>query len=196
MFQLGYTSGMLRACRVIITSLIFAPAISLQPYLVIFQEIIVNAKALSFNQEQVISMETQVKTLHEGVTKGNKNLKALGYVLHVLNELDKEKEENTLSMELLWNRIGNLEKMHSEEYVSFNLANVTLTYLIPLMKSHLIKYWRPLDSKSTDEETRISFQQWRSILEFHQSTAISKYTINCFQPNLNSAEQLILTRFP
>ncbi|EFX79488.1 hypothetical protein DAPPUDRAFT_304466 [Daphnia pulex] len=133
-------------------------------------EIIQNAKELSYNQEQILAMESQVKNMSVEVSKEITRMEMLTSMLGVLEQLELKQATNELSLDFLWEQIRNLEQSYPEEYVSSDLANVTLTYLIPLMKLRLSTYWRPMDSKSTDEACRLIFQRWRPILEFCNKT--------------------------
>ncbi|KZS14455.1 Tuftelin-interacting protein 11 [Daphnia magna] len=133
-------------------------------------EIIQNAKELSYNQDQIVAMEAQMKTMSVEVSKEITRMEMLTAMLGVLEQLEIKQAANELTLDYLWEQIRNLEQSYPEEYVSSDLANVTLTYLIPLMKLRLSTYWRPLDSKSTDEACRLIFQRWRPILEFCNKT--------------------------
>lgn len=115
-------------------------------------------------------MEAQIKNMDDGVLKEKKSIDMLTSMLKVLEQLDQKQEGNILSLDFLWEEIATLEQRHPQEYVSYDLANVTLTYLIPLMKSRLSTFWRPFDSKSTDEACRLNFQRWRPVLEFHNTS--------------------------
>ena len=131
---------------------------------------------MSYNQEQIVAMESQVKTMSIEVSKEITRMEMLTSMLGVLEQLEQKQATNELSLDFLWEQIRNIEQSYPEEYVSSDLANVTLTYLIPLMKLRLATFWRPMDSKSTDEACRLIFQRWRPILEFCNKTQTNRYT--------------------
>ena len=122
-------------------------------------------------QEQISAMEVQVKNMSVEVSKETTLIEMLTYMFEVVEKIEKKHAENDLSLDFLWEQIRNLEQSYPEEYVSSDLANVTLNYLIPLMKLRLSTFWRPMDSKATDENCRLIFQRWRPILEFCTKTS-------------------------
>lgn len=104
------------------------------------------------------------------VSKERNLIDMLTSMFEVVENLERKHAEDDLSLDFLWEQIRKLEQNYPEEYVSSDLANVTLNYLIPLTKLRLSTFWRPMDSRSTDEACRTIFQRWRPILEFCNKT--------------------------
>lgn len=119
-------------------------------------------------------MEAELKNSSAVVAKEVKHIGILTTVLQVLEDVDKKKEGNQLELNFLWERMSNLDRQYPEEYKSFDLANVALTYLIPLMRARLAQFWRPFDSNSNDEACRSAFLQWRSVLEFRSNCGVGR----------------------
>lgn len=105
-----------------------------------------------------------------GISKESGSITMLTSMLDILEHLENQFEENSLDLDFLWQEIKNVERSYPEQYLSFDLANVALTYLIPLIKQRMSSSWRPFDSKSSDDTCRSIFQRWRPLLEFHVPT--------------------------
>lgn len=115
-------------------------------------------------------MEEQMNNMKIGISKESVGITMLTSMLDILEHLENQYEENLLDLDFLWQEITNVEKSYPEQYLALDMANVALTYLIPLMKQRLSSNWRPFDSKSSDETCRLIFQRWRPLLEFHGQT--------------------------
>lgn len=120
-------------------------------------------------------MDAQVNNLKSVITKEKKEMKMLKSVLEVLDQLEQSRTSNTLDLNGLFEQFGKLEKEHPEEYNSLDLANVALTYLIPLVKTYLLQFWRPFEDKSSDVNCRQLLSQWRPILENRARTSANRF---------------------
>lgn len=127
-------------------------------------------------------MEAEMKNMSAIVTKEVAQIGMLTAVLQALEELERKQAASLLDLSFLLDKFTSLEEKYPEEYESCDLANISLTYLIPLMKSRLAQFWRPFDSNSTDEDCRAVFKQWRPILEFRSKTPAGRYCndFRCF----------------
>lgn len=108
------------------------------------------------------------------VSKENVGIEMLTSMLQVLEHLENKNDDSMLDLDVLWKEMKRVEEKHPNEYSSFDLANVSLAYLIPLMKQRLSNSWRPFDSKSSDDSCRSIFLEWRPLLE-HRSPATHRY---------------------
>lgn len=84
-------------------------------------------------------------------------------MLEVLEQFEVRLSQNQLDIDYLLEKFTFLERHYDGDYVTNDLANVALTYLIPLLKARLIAVWRPLDLP--DESIRRLLQSWRPLLE-------------------------------
>ena len=109
-----------------------------------------NDRQLSRNQDQVVAIDAQVNNLKSIVSKENKDMEMLGSVLQVLDQLEGKRTSNTLDLNGLFEQFAKLEKEDPEEYNSLDMANMALTYFIPLGKTSLLQCWRPFQDKSSD----------------------------------------------
>lgn len=134
-----------------------------------------NDRELSRNQDQVVAMDAQVNNLKSIVSKEKKEMEMLGSVLQVLDQLEGKRTSNTLDLNGLFEQFAKLEKGHPEEYNSLDMANMALTYLIPLGKSYLLQCWRPFEDKSSDINCRQLLSQWRPILEYRTKTSANRF---------------------
>lgn len=137
------------------------------------QEIVQNAKEQSSNQDQIIGLEADAKNYRNKVLKEKEQVEKLSQVLQILEELEKRRAANVLELDYLTEQVEKLAKNYNEEYVSCNLANVGLVYLIPLMKHRLTHFWRPFEDNSMDEMCQAVFKRWRGILEGYDP--VSRY---------------------
>ena len=153
----------------------------------ISQKIRENDRELSRNQDQVVAMDAQVNNLKSIVSKEKKEMEMLGSVLQVLDQLEGKRTSNTLDLNGLFEQFAKLEKGHPEEYNSLDMANMALTYLIPLGKSYLLQCWRPFEDKSSDINCRQLLSQWRPILEYRTKTSANRF-IGSFQIQLQLSE--------
>ena len=115
-------------------------------------------------------MEAELKTMSAVVAKEVTQIGMLTAVLQALEELETRRISNILDLDFLLKKFSSIEEKYPEEYESCDLANISLTYLIPLMKSRLAQFWRPFDAKQTDDDCRAAFQRWRPILEFRSQS--------------------------
>ena len=135
------------------------------------QEIIENAKELSRNQDHIAAMDTQVKSLSQVVQRETQQIDSLSSILQLLEQVEQKRSASALDLPFLLEHFASLERKYSNEYASYDMPNVALTYLIPLVKNHLAALWRPFESTSSDDSCRQVVQSWRYLLE---SRTVSK----------------------
>lgn len=134
-----------------------------------------------YNQEQASVIESQVKSIGQEVLKEKTRLEMLSSMLAVFDDLEVKHAGKELNLDFLWEKIQRLDHLYPDEYLTSDIANISLTYLIPLVKMYLSAVWRPFESKSSDEACRLLFQRWRSILEFRdKSSTYSRYALGKF----------------
>ena len=129
-------------------------------------------RELSRNQDQLVAMDAQVNNLKSIVSKNEKEIEMLRSVYRVFDQLNENRTSITLDLNCLFEQFSKLEKEHTEEYNSLDMANMALTYLIPLVKTYLLQFWRPFDNKSSDVNCRQLLSQWRPILECRTKTLV------------------------
>lgn len=102
-----------------------------------------------------------------GVIANEKQLKdMLTVILETIDVFEERRSKGLLELDFVAEKMEHLQKTHPQEYLSYDLANIGLTYVIPLMKVYLASSWRPVDVKRSDDDCRVSFQRWRTLLEF------------------------------
>ena len=128
-------------------------------------EIIQNAKELSYNKDQILAMENHTKNLGMSVSKEKKQIETLELMMQLLDQLEKRRNAGDLDVESAFEQFSNMERQYPEEYDGNDMANVALSYLIPLLKTLLVHSWRPFESRETDNTCRRAFHSWRHLLE-------------------------------
>ena len=122
---------------------------------------------MDFKNNQMMEMiTTQMNNLKMDVSSEKTCIQVLRLFMNLLAQLEEKHSQNTLSLKFLLKHITNMKQNHPEEYESFDMANIFLNYLIPLIRSYLCTSWHPINSKSTDNACRLLFLQLRPMLEF------------------------------
>ena len=101
-----------------------------------------------------------------GVTREEKQIESLSPVLQLLELVETRRKTDKLDINYLLEQFRHLERNHADDYIKYDMANVALTYLLPLVKAHLATVWRPFESgDSSDENCRRMLFPWKSLLE-------------------------------
>jgi len=100
-----------------------------------FKEIVENAKFLAHNEDQISTLESEMKNTVDFVAKEQNQIQMLTNVVEVLSLLERKRSDNTLDIDFLWEQMSQLESKYPEDFASYDLPQIVLTYLIPLMKS-------------------------------------------------------------
>ncbi len=76
-----------------------------------------------------------MKNTVDFVAKEQNQIQMLTNVVEVLSLLERKRSDNTLDIDFLWEQMSQLESKYPEDFASYDLPQIVLTYLIPLMKS-------------------------------------------------------------
>ena len=82
-----------------------------------------------------------MKNTVDFVAKEQNQIQLLTNVVEVLSLLERKRSDNTLDIDFLWEQMSQFESKYPEDFALYDLPQIVLTYLIPLMKSCNIVFY-------------------------------------------------------
>ena len=126
--------------------------------------IIQNAEELSRHQDEISALEGEIKTMSSVVIREEKQIECLSSAPQLLEQMEVRRKTDQLDVDYLLEQFRHLERNH--DFIKYDMANVAVTYLVPLVKSRLATTWRPFEcGDSSDENCRRMLLPWRCLLE-------------------------------
>ncbi|KFM56990.1 Tuftelin-interacting protein 11, partial [Stegodyphus mimosarum] len=131
------------------------------------QKIIRCDRQKQFAQDKLINLEHEQNRLEEVITQEEKQIKTLEKVLKIVESLDNKSDDDdsNTTLEIAARTFKDLQDEYYEEYKLYNLSDLAITIVVPLVKK-LLADWNPLEQKHHCIDI---FQDWKALLESNSS---------------------------
>ncbi|KAG8226104.1 hypothetical protein J437_LFUL006733 [Ladona fulva] len=129
------------------------------------QDIIENDKRLRYAKDRIVALEQEESSLGKLVSQEKEQVAALESLLSVIESIT-EKGENELTLEKAAECFNDLKENYYEAYKMYELGELAVGIVAPLLKKRLEETWKPLDNPKGSEELQNIFRQWRDMLEW------------------------------
>ncbi|XP_071447563.1 tuftelin-interacting protein 11 [Hetaerina americana] len=129
------------------------------------QDIIENDKRLRYAKDRVLGLEQEEASLGKLLVQEKGQIDALEMLLNVIESLAGD-EVGQLTLEKAAECFTNLKENHYEAYKLYELGELAVGVVAPLLKERLESMWHPLENPRGTEELHSMLRQWRDLLEW------------------------------
>ncbi|XP_022257419.1 tuftelin-interacting protein 11-like, partial [Limulus polyphemus] len=134
---------------------------------IVEQTILNNDRELKREQDRVINLEHEEERLAKVIQEEKKHIDSLKTVLEEIERLHARTEmgcENPMTLEEVIEVFENLQENYYEEYRMYNLTDLTITIVFPLMKRYMSS-WNPFKDSKYGMDV---FKKWKDLLELEK----------------------------
>ncbi|XP_006007268.1 tuftelin-interacting protein 11 [Latimeria chalumnae] len=131
------------------------------------QEILQNDRQLQYEKDMVVNLSHECEKLSEVLAQEEKTINKLNQILEVVEDCEKRLQpdsENPLTLDMCVNIFEMLQDKYYEEYKLFELAELAVAIVYPLLREYF-KNWDPLKDSLYGIDI---MAKWRTLLENDQ----------------------------
>ncbi|XP_078083506.1 tuftelin-interacting protein 11 [Mustelus asterias] len=131
------------------------------------QEIIQNDRQLQYERDMVVNLSHENEKLSEILAHEDKIIDKLSSILQIVEDCEKRLQpncDNPLTLEECAKIFEMLQEKYFEEYKMFDLAELSIAIVFPLLKEYF-KTWNPLQDNNYGLDV---MSKWRKLLERDQ----------------------------
>lgn len=80
-----------------------------------------------------------MKNTIDFVSKERDQIQMLSNLVELLDQLENKRNDDTLNLDYLWEHMSRMELEYPEDFISYDMPQIILTYLVPLVKKRNFK---------------------------------------------------------
>ncbi|KAL0268830.1 UNVERIFIED_CONTAM: hypothetical protein PYX00_010643 [Menopon gallinae] len=133
------------------------------------QDIIQNDRKYKFASDRIVALQHETTNLNRVCENESQQLNKLEKLISIIEECLNASENKTLTLGKAALCFSRLQKEYYEEYKLYEMSELAISVVIPLIKEEL-QSWQPLEDP---EEPVELFKDWKSILEYDSVSAVA-----------------------
>lgn len=133
------------------------------------QSIIENDKKMRYSEDRIVTIEQEVTKLDKKLVQQESSIESLSKILKTIETFVEAAEKKALTVDQAVASLKQLQESNMSDYQMYEVATLTTTILLPVIKENL-KTWEPLEDP---EEPLELFKKWRSLVETDKTHYLS-----------------------